>query len=380
MDAEATIINLRRASARERMARIRAKKKEEERIREREAIAIAADRRRASACKRAARSRAKKKEVAEWIREREAIAIAADRRRAIAVAADRRRASARESMARIRAKKKEARHAAVEVEASTTPPTTTTMTMEAVAAVVADGKTTTGTAVFPTPTTKPMTTTTTTTTTGLTTGLTATWKVLSATYPVADTTRTSRKTTMGMRTWMGTMTTDFLQQSTVQKGAVEEMRTERTKLLTASAGRGGDVDDGVNDIHDPSPDVNVVSLTGDDCDDENAAATPGGCDRGTMGGCGSDRCSGQSICKERGRAKRKEEEASSKEHDERINNGAPPRRQRPRRLPCLRDRTNPPRSNTITMTIEPVHEIEINGVKHPCPHFEFDPNNQNVEK
>jgi hypothetical protein len=25
-------------------------------------------------------------------------------------------------------------------------------------------------------------------------------------------------------------------------------------------------------------------------------------------------------------------------------------------------------------------EIEINGIKHPCPHFEFDPNNQNVEK
>jgi hypothetical protein len=85
-------------------------------------------------------------------------------------------------------------------------------------------------------------------------------------------------------------------------------------------------------------------------------------------------------CKERGRVKRKEEEASSKEHDERRNNGAPPRRQRPRRLPCLRDHTNPPRSNTLTMTIEPVNEIEINGVKHPCPHFEFDPNNQNVEK
>ena len=65
-----------------------------------------------------------------------------------------------------------------------------------------------------------------------------------------------------------------------------------------------------------------------------------------------DRCSGQSICKERGRVKRKEEEASSKEHDERRNNGAPPRR----------------------------HEIEINGIKHPCSHFEFDPNNQNVEK
>jgi hypothetical protein len=95
MDAEATIINLRRASARERMARICAKKKEVERIRKREAIAIAADRRRTSACKRAARSRAKKKEVAEWIREREAIAVAADRRRVIPIAADRRRARAR---------------------------------------------------------------------------------------------------------------------------------------------------------------------------------------------------------------------------------------------------------------------------------------------
>ena len=137
--------------------------------------------------------------------------------------------------------------------------------------------------------------------------------------------------------------------------------------------------------------MKVVGLTGDDCDDENdVAARPGGCDRGTMGGCGSDRCSGQSIelsvaelgrivengdeesidddegggrmgCKERGR------EVSSKEHDERRNNGAPPRRQRQRRLPCLRDHTNPPRSNTLTMTIEPVNEIEINGVKHPCP-------------
>ena len=130
---------------------------------------------------------------------------------------------------------------------------------------------------------------------------------------------------------MGTMTTDFLQQSTVQKGAVEEMRTERTKLLTASVGRGGNVDDGGNDIHDSSPDVNVIGLTGCDC--------------GTMGGCRSDRCSGQSICKERGRVKQKEEEASSKEHEERRNHGAPPQR----------------------------HEIEINGVKHPCPHFEFDP-------
>ena len=82
-------------------------------IREREAIAIAADRRRASAWKRAAHSRAKNKEVAEWIRECDAIAVAADRRRAIAVAAARQRASAHKSMARIRAKKKEARHAAV---------------------------------------------------------------------------------------------------------------------------------------------------------------------------------------------------------------------------------------------------------------------------
>ena len=44
MDAEATILNLRRDSARERMARIRAKKKEArhvaDMIREREAIAL----------------------------------------------------------------------------------------------------------------------------------------------------------------------------------------------------------------------------------------------------------------------------------------------------------------------------------------------------
>jgi hypothetical protein len=89
--------------------------------------------------------------------------------------------------------------------------------MEAVAGVVADGTTTTGTtgipsmttttmttrtgtAVFPTPTTALMTTTT-TTTTGLTTGLTATWKVLLATCPVADTTRTSGKTTKGRQRW-----------------------------------------------------------------------------------------------------------------------------------------------------------------------------------
>ena len=125
--------------------------------------------------------------------------------------------------------------------------------------------------------------------------------------------------------------------------------SDRTRASKAEAPR--NVDDGGNDIHDLSPDVNVVGLTGDD-DDENATATPGRYDCRTMGGCGSDRCSGQSICKERGRVKRKEEEASSKEHDERRNNGAPPQR----------------------------HEIEINGVKHACPHFEFDPNNQNVEK
>jgi len=159
----------------------------------------------------------------------------------------------------------------------------------------------------------------------------------------------------------------------------------------------------------PSPAGKVVDLIGDDCDDENdAAATPGGVDRGTTGGCGSDRRSGQSIdpseaesgrivengdedsidddeggdmkgIKERGRVKRKEEEASSKEHDGRRKDGAPPRMQRPRRSPCLRDHTDPPRINT-TMTIEPVHEIEINSIKHPCPHFEYDPNNQNVEE
>ena len=58
MEAEATIINLRRASARERMARSRAKKKEAkhaaERIREREVTAVAADLRRASARERMA--------------------------------------------------------------------------------------------------------------------------------------------------------------------------------------------------------------------------------------------------------------------------------------------------------------------------------------
>jgi hypothetical protein len=74
MDAEATILNLRRASARERMARIRAKKKEArhvaDMIRERKAIAIAADRRRASAHERAARSYAKKKEVVDLERKK----------------------------------------------------------------------------------------------------------------------------------------------------------------------------------------------------------------------------------------------------------------------------------------------------------------------
>jgi len=193
-------------------------------IREREAIAIAADRWRASACKRAAHSRAKKKEVVEWIRECDAIAVAADRRRAIAVAADRRRASAHESMARIRAKKKEARHAAVEVEASTTPPTTTKTTMEAVVGVVADGTTMTMRAVIPS-----MTTTTMTMRTG------------TAVFPTPTSTPSAL--------------------SSVQKGAVEEMRTERTKRLTASAGRGGNVDDGGNDIHDPLPDTTVTTKT-----------------------------------------------------------------------------------------------------------------------
>ena len=155
----------------------------------------------------------------------------------------------------------------------------------------------------------------------------------------------------------------------------------------------------------PSPDGKVVILTGDDCDDENnAAATPGGgwddggmrvrssfgtkhrIERGGVGKDGDeesiddDEGGGGKGCKKRGRVKRKEEEVSSKEQDERRKNGAPLRRQRPRRSSCLRDHIDPPRSNTITMTIEPVHEIEINGIKHPCPHFEYDPNNQNVEK
>ena len=122
-------------------------------------------------------------------------------------------------MARIRAKKKEARHAAVEVEASTTPQTTTKTTMEAVAGVVADGTTTTMRAVVPS-----MTTTTMTMRTG------------TAVFP------TPMSTLSGL--------------SSVQKGAVEKMRTERTKHLTASAGRGGKVGDGGNDIHDPLTDVN----------------------------------------------------------------------------------------------------------------------------
>jgi len=46
----------------------------------------------------------------------------------------------------------------------------------------------------------------------------------------------------------------------------------------------------------PSPAGKVIDLTGDDRDDENdAATTPGGVDRGTTGGCGSDRRSGQSF-------------------------------------------------------------------------------------
>jgi hypothetical protein len=93
----------------------------------------------------------------------------------------------------------------------------------------------------------------------------------------------------------------------------------------------------------PSPAGKVIDLTGDDRDDENdASAAPGGVDRGTTGGCGSDRRSGQSFDpsgvesgrivengdeddivddeggggkggKERGHVKRKEEEASRKE-------------------------------------------------------------------
>ena len=93
----------------------------------------------------------------------------------------------------------------------------------------------------------------------------------------------------------------------------------------------------------PSPAGKVIDLTGDDRDDKNdAATTPGGVDRGTTGGCGSDRRSGQSFDpsgvesgrivengdkddivddegggvkggKERGHVKRKEEEASRKE-------------------------------------------------------------------
>ena len=97
---------LRRARARECMARIRAKSKEArdavERIREKVATTVAADLRRARARERMARIRAKSKEArhaAERIREREATAVAADRRRA----------SARERAARSRAKKKEAR-------------------------------------------------------------------------------------------------------------------------------------------------------------------------------------------------------------------------------------------------------------------------------
>ena len=82
MEAKATIINLRRASARERMASCRAKQKKEKRaaerrIRECEAAATIIDLRRASAHERMARSRAKRKEAkraAEKIRERKAAA------------------------------------------------------------------------------------------------------------------------------------------------------------------------------------------------------------------------------------------------------------------------------------------------------------------
>jgi hypothetical protein len=40
----------------------------------------------------------------------------------------------------------------------------------------------------------------------------------------------------------------------------------------------------------------------------------------------------------------------------------------------------PSRQNATMTTPLPVGltgdiEIEINGIKHPCPHFEFDPNN-----
>jgi len=54
-------------------------------------------------------------------------------------------------------------------------------------------------------------------------------------------------TTMTMRTGTAVFPTPASTPSafsSVQKGAVEEMRTERTKRLTASAGRGGNVDDG----------------------------------------------------------------------------------------------------------------------------------------
>jgi hypothetical protein len=68
MEAKAIIINLRRASAHERMARCRAKQKKEKRaaerrIRECEAAATIIDLRRASARERMARSRAKWKEA-----------------------------------------------------------------------------------------------------------------------------------------------------------------------------------------------------------------------------------------------------------------------------------------------------------------------------
>jgi hypothetical protein len=75
MEAEATIIDLRRASAHERMARSRAKQKKEKRavkrrIREREAAATIIDLWRASARERIARSHAKQKEAKRAVERR----------------------------------------------------------------------------------------------------------------------------------------------------------------------------------------------------------------------------------------------------------------------------------------------------------------------
>ena len=98
MEAKAAIIDLRRASSRERTARSRVKQKDAKRA-EKEAKRIAK----------------------RMIREREAI--------------DLRRASSRERTARSRAKKKKAKNMIREreVEATTTPPLMTTTTMEAAA-------------------------------------------------------------------------------------------------------------------------------------------------------------------------------------------------------------------------------------------------------